>query len=249
LTPDNFGVYLTGSFATGEGDQDSDIDVAVVWEPAGLLDYQSLAIENSISNSRQLTGGRLDPMSLRSEFLSSALMAAKMPGLKAASKLLAGSDLLALAVMPTLAQHRAALGDRARDLIRKMHRQRRLESWIGLPDPDRPFFGYTRRLQWYPAGIEEGTGEIVELAAGMAAPIAAGLTNEYIVGKADAIRRFVTASDDTWAGLVERVYRRCRINWHNQVPERTDERDELTQLCLSIHAFENHFLDQFGGDP
>ena len=249
LPAERYGVYLMGSFATGEGDADSDIDAAIVWDAAGLPDFSDRLMQNAIENARLLNGPRLDPLPASVVFFRGHLLSAKLPGLLRASKLLAGSDLLSGVEMPTLAEHSRGLEDRARHLMRRVHGIARLGASVNLPAVEAPFFGYTRRLMpWHPPGVDEATCEMVELAAGLAAPMAVNLGADFITGKRDAVEKFVSVGAPPWSGFVDALYRRCRIDWRYRIPEGPDERAELSDLCLSLHALEGHFLQEFGGD-
>ena len=114
-----------------------------------------------------------------------------------------------------------------------------------LPDPGDTYFGYTRKRTWYPAGTDNGTREIVELVAGLSAPLAVALTGMHVTSKRHAIESYVSVAGEPWASLVSRLYRRCVVDWGNRIPESNEEQNQLRDMCLSVLAFENYYLDQF----
>jgi hypothetical protein len=105
------------------------------------------------------------------------------------------------------------------------------------------FFGYTRRRTWYPAGIPNGTREVIDLVAGLAAPMAVALTNEYVTGKRNAIDSYVAAAAEPWSSFVRTLYVRCAVQWHYRIPIDEQDQHALRDLFLSVQAFENHYLE------
>jgi hypothetical protein len=244
IPAERFSVYLMGSFAIGDGSPESDVDAAIIWQPSANT-LELIGVTNAANNSRLLCDRRLDPLVQTPRELMQSWNADKLPGLIRASRLLHGTDLLQDIPMPDIEAHLAALKQRACSLMRRIRDGEQTRSDAALPEPNHPFFGYTRRRTWYPAGIPNGTREIVDLVASLAAPLAVALTKDYVTGKRNAIESFVAVGEDPWASFVSTLYERCALDWSYRIPDDDESRDVLRDLCLSVHAFENHYLQQF----
>lgn len=241
---ERFSVYLMGSFAIGEGSTESDVDAAVIWQPSGNT-LELIGVRNAANNSRLFSHERLDPLVQTPDELVRPWNADKLPGLLRTSRLLQGVNLLQDIPMPSIDLHLAALKVRACSLMRRVRDNLRIGGEAFLPDPGDRFFGYTRRRTWYPNGIENGTREIIDLVASLAAPLVVSLKNDYVTGKRNAIESYIEIAEDPWALFVSTLYTRCVIEWGYRIPDDQDGRRMLSELCLSALAFENHYLQSF----
>jgi predicted nucleotidyltransferase len=245
IASDSFSVYVMGSFATGDGSAESDVDAAVVWDGSPNT-LELVGVSKAANNSRSLSGKRLDPLVTSVRELTQPWLADKLPGLLRKSQLLHGRDRLAEVDLPALNVHVEALRTRACSMMRNIRGGQQIRDHALLPDPDAPFVGYTRRRTWYPAGIPNGTRELVDLVAAVAAPLAAVAIGDYVTSKRSAIEMFTSSAADPWAGFVDDVYRRCAHQWRYRIPDDDDSRLQLAEFCLSANAFENHYLE---GNP
>jgi len=240
-------VYLMGSFASGDASAESDVDAAVIWIPTGNT-IELVGVGNAAQNSRLLSGKRLDPLVTTVSELDQPWMADKLPGLLAWSRLLHGPDLLAGVAKPAIDAHLTALRRRACSLMKNIRDGRWVETEAPLPDPNDPYFGYTRKRTWYPVGTESGTREIIELVAGLAAPLAVALTHEHVTSKRAAIESYIAVAEEPWANFVSTLYQLCAVKWRNRIPASLEEKDLLREMCSSVQAFENHYLEEFPCD-
>src|SRR5207245_10266185 len=142
-----------------------------------------------------------------------------LPGLIISSRLLQGIDVLKDLPMPSVEAHLAALQARACSLMRNIRDGKQVMQEALLPAPLELLFGYTRRRTWYPPTIPNGTRELVELVAGLSAPLAVAASSSYITGKRHAIESYTTAAEQPWAPFVARLYRQCAIEWRYRIPE------------------------------
>jgi hypothetical protein len=233
-----------GSFATGDGSPESDVDAAVIWQSTqNTLEF--IGVRNAADNSRLLSGKRLDPLILTTTDVTQPWLADKLPGLIISSRLLHGIDVLKDLPMPSVEAHLAALRARACSLMRNLRDGRQVMQESSLPFPSELFFGYTRRRTWYPPTVPNGTRELVELVAGLSAPLAVAASNSHVTGKRHAIESYAALAEEPWARFVATLYRQCAIEWRYRIPEDEDRRQLLSELCLSVQAFENHYLAKF----
>lgn len=114
------GYYVVGSFASGEADEMSDVDLAVIWKAiqGGPIDIQGLF--NAMHLVDYLSNGRLDLMVAELSEFQQPFRRWQAPGLRSAGKLASGADLVTELVLPTLDVHVTDLAFRAHHLMGKV---------------------------------------------------------------------------------------------------------------------------------
>jgi hypothetical protein len=128
-------------------------------------------------------------------------------------------------------------------LFRARHQPEVLTFPLDYPDPDGMFYGYDYRTYDHIAeGEHRGIKGLVTGATWAATALIALRTGRYVSGKRDCVQTYTTEVADEWAPFLEAVHRQCRGAWNYRIPQTSDERAELQQLCARMLAFENHFL-------
>ncbi len=156
LKQERFSVYLTGSFASGQGSWLSDVDVAVIWELDRTRPWELVHLNNVSRELVRISQERLDPMVLQSDQLSEPWTQTMLPELIKASVLLAGADVLRQQPLPEPQVQAEQLARRACTLIQRIHGIPANEGWVQYPDPSAPLYSYETKRVWYPKGIEQG---------------------------------------------------------------------------------------------
>lgn len=241
------GYYMVGSFASGEADEMSDVDLAVIWKAiqGSPIDIQGLF--NAMHLVDYLSDGRLDLLVAELSEFQQPFRRWQVPGLASASVLASGTDLVRELVLPPLDVHATDLAFRADKLIHKVHGGHVLGGPLSYPDPNREFYGYETKRTWYPDGVLCGTREVVDLTLACAAPFAAKLSGQLVTGKAHCARLYSGVSDPPFSEFVPTLYERCKRDWHYRIPEPQGDRVELRHYCETVLALENHVLAEFSG--
>lgn len=75
--------------------------------------------------------------------------------------------------------------------------------------------------------------------------MAVSAKRSYLTGKRHAIELYVATAEQPWAPFVRTLYARCALEWHYRIPDSDDDHHALRELCLSVLAFENHYIQSF----
>ncbi len=242
------GYYLVGSSASGEADEMSDVDVAVLWEAIQGRPIEIQSLFRTMELVDDLGLGRLDLLVAEVNEFQHPFRRWQVPGLASSSTFVSGTDLVKDIALPTQEVHVNDLAFRARQLIGKVHGRHMSQGPLEYPDASSEFFGYEKRRTWYPEGTETGTKEIVDLAIGCAAPFAAKLSGQLIRAKAHTVEVYRGCSDRPFSESVPALYARCKQDWHYRIPQSQEDRNELRQYCEMVLTLENRVLAEFHGN-
>lgn len=112
---------------------------------------------------------------------------------------------------------------------------------LDYPDPDGEFFGY----EVVPARPDapHGTRVLVANTAWTATLLLALETGRFAGRKSQSIQQCKTYLPDDWrAQLAVTIYETCKTTWGYAIPERTEDRQRLRDLCRQTRALENEYL-------
>lgn len=239
------GYYLIGSWAEGETNALSDIDVAVVWTRDAPTEGDRARGEAVLASLA--SGIRLDVAMLAESEVPSSLIGVN---LKLSSRLIHGVDIRDRLPLPPLADYTESVKEGAHYFIWRVLRGTNRLSRIDYPDPDDEFFGYaTKRIEaWYPPNLTCGLKEWVSTATRIARALLALQRGEYVGSTSAAIASYCALIADGWADYLDLLYRKGRIEWAYRVPEAEADREMLRDLCRRFLGFERHFLT-IAGEP
>jgi hypothetical protein len=187
------------------------------------------------------SGVRLDVV-VRGETELSGLHAVLQQALRSGSRLVYGEDLRQdLPPVDHEAYTRAAWDGALHFCLQQLRGAASAEYPMTCPEPDDEFYGYaTARIgEWYPPGTRRGTKELVATVSRLAAARVATASEERAGGKREACRLFGRVVGGPWAGFVDDIFERGKLQWHYRVPEEAGEREALRALCEKMAPFEN----------
>ncbi len=231
--------YLIGSWAEGEANALSNIDVAIVWTPAELTEDHRAHAERILA--RLASPIRLDVgMMVEHDVPASPIGV----NLKLSSTHLSGPDIRERLPLPPLEQYTQSAVEAAYVFMSRILRGTEASDDINYPDPEDEFFGYARKRveAWYPAEITSGLKEWVSTATRIVRALVAMQHGRYVGSKGEAIAAYRTDIGDDWSPYLSTLYGKGKIEWAYRVPDDEDERVLLRELCRRFLAFERHFL-------
>jgi hypothetical protein len=235
------GVYLVGSHAVGEAIPGSDIDLLALFKGQQSADEQARFAEVRQA-CKQRCALALDMSSQGEE----RLLALGGVWFQTASRLLYGDDIRPLVPRKPVESHARDLMHSVVPLLARVRGDPpALALPLGYPDPAGALYGYDRRtVQVGGAARSVGTKDLASNTLAIANALTLRAVGRYVGdGRKAAIpRQYRLQIGDQWAGLVEAVFERCRLDWGYAVPEGAAERAELRALCEGVLGFENHFL-------
>jgi len=237
------GYYLVGSYAYGEAQPSSDIDLIVMLKDE-LVSADRERFAAARAACARISLARLD-LSLESEanFL-------RVGGVwfQTASLLVYGEDIRPRIPRKPVANHiRYAMHAIFPLLARVRGNAVQLTFPLAYPDPTGIVYGYDARYSDSDDPQDTPTKDLVTnvLAAANALTL---LTTQRYVGsgkKSDIPRQYTIWIGDQWATLVEQVVELCRIRWGYRVPEAESDIAHLRSLCQQALGFENAFLQRY----
>jgi len=232
--------YLTGSHVDRTTIALSDLDLLVLFkEPFAPPDQATAQRLNLVLYLSRLCPLRLD-VPARSETVLS-------PGegvtLLRAARLVYGEDIRDRVALPDHHEYVQWADDAARAFCARLHDVTSLVDPLDYPDPAGEFFGYDRvRIPaWYPPSTTQGIKELVTAVGRMATALVALQTDCYIATKAEAFRLYRECLHDEWTLYLDTLYAKGKGEWEYCVPEDTEARQILYDLCQQTRGFANHF--------
>jgi len=237
------GYYLVGSYAYGEAQPSSDIDLIVMLkDELGSADRERFAIARA--ECKRISATSLD-ISLDSE---AKFLRVGGVWFQTASLLMYGED-----IRPRI--HRKPVANHIRDLMHTMFpllarvrgTPELLTFPLDYPDPAGIVYGYDARNNDSndPECLRTKDLVTIVLAAANALTL---LTAQRYVGsgkKSDIPRQYTIWIGDQWAALVEQVVELCRIRWGYRIPDSEADIVHLHSLCRQALGFENAFLQRY----
>ncbi len=109
------------------------------------------------------------------------------------------------------------------------------------------FYGYTKKriAAWYPAGIEQGTKELITGVTRTATALLALRAQQYVGTKSASIRLYRDYIADEWTEYLETLYRKGKSEWQYAVPDHPADQQLLRELCQHTLAFENQYFQHY----
>lgn len=240
------GYYLFGSHADGSAVPASDLDLVVVFRGEGATREAVAAATDLAAVWSRERGTHLDVLVLG----EGALRRVGHFRVKHGSVPLYGEDIRA--ALPAIA-HEAYVRTYARAPVgyaaRGFRHADRLAYPLTYPDPTTPFCGYVLDD---PAPLKA----LVAAACWCASLLVTFEVGLTVATKADGVVLYRSHLGGPWADYLDTLYDHGKQRWGYRLPEATDERALLRDLCRRHLAFENHYfaryrrylLDALGGD-
>jgi len=231
--------YLIGSWAEGESNALSDIDVAIMWTCAHFVDDDRV-------RSQQILASLASPIRLDAGMIAERDVPASLIGvnLKLSSMHLSGPDIRVRLPLPPLETYTESVTEGAYFFMTRILQGVEDLDRVDYPDPDDEFFGYTRKRlgAWYPTEVISGLKEWVATATRIARALVAIQAGRYVGGKGEAIATYRAHIGGEWGEYLSTLYQKGKIEWGYRVPEDEIDRNLLRDLCRRFLALEKHFL-------
>lgn len=230
--------YVTGSYADGTAVPASDLDVMIVLKHSATRDELDKIFDMADHISL------LSPMFLDLEGIGEDQILVKGYFLKSASLFLYGDDIRDAIQTPDM-------DDYIRDCIQApiyfmTHIARGLPVvTFPLDYPDRmgEFYGYD-----YNSLEDHHDTKVLMAIIGHAATAMIALkTRQFVGNKSQCLSMYQQHIDDEWTNLLTEIYTLCRNAWNYSIPENTEDRRRLRDICHQTLLFENHFLKLYRG--
>lgn len=248
--PEKFrSVYVIGSTVDSSATEISDLD-GHVYLTDNATNSDITQAKAVLSALQQVSPVRLD---ISVGTVRKGVFASGSPDvrIKLGGFLVAGEELRGELEMPSLQTYRSWMRRWPDRFIPLMH-DGNTEQPVTYPAPEDEFFGYTqiRVPVWYPAGVDQGTKELVAAVCWVASAIIALKTEEYVVTRKQSVDNYQSLIADEWSGLVKTTYEYCKLKWQYRIPRSVEERKALTRICEQFPEFCSHYYTEFGvGDP
>jgi predicted nucleotidyltransferase len=244
LLPDRVrGYYLVGSYAYGEAQPSSDVDLVVVLkDELGQADRQQFVAARA--ECKRISVVPLD-ISLESE---AKLLRVGGVWFQTASLLVYGEDIRPRIPRKPVANHIRDVMHALVPLLARVRGNPALLTFpLDYPDPAGMVYGYDARYSDSNDPQYTPTKDLVTnvLAAANALTL---LTAQRYVGsgkKSDIPRQYTIWIGDQWTTLVEEIVELCRIRWGYRMPEAEADIAHLRGLCQQALGFENAFLQRY----
>lgn len=237
------GYYVIGSYADASSVPISDIDIVIVFGTA-LSNAQFGQMNALAQHCAAISPLRLDMLfALRGE-----LSGTERTLLKIGSRCVYGRDLRDTLELPPIGEYqRDVTWSPYRFLGQILRGQELLHYPLNYPDGADRFFGYTQKRipEWYPAGVERGTKELISGVTRTATALLALRARQYVASKGGSVRAYREHIGDAWSDYLEMLYRKGKIEWQYAIPPNSADQELLHELCEQTLAFENHYFWQY----
>lgn len=237
------GYYLKGSYTDGTAVPASDIDVDILF-----VDSFRSREEHEKAQQTSEYCSLISPIELELNLYGEGqALRIGLPELKFASVLLHGEDIRdKLVLIPLEWWQRSLMHVPYRFFSRIREKPEFLVFPLNYPDPEGQFYGYDKRKSRDAVGsLRPGTKEIINCVGKSALAIIALKANIYVNDINDCLKQYRTRINDEWTDLIQDVYAKCRRTWEYCVPEDTDDRKQLKNICERTLVFENYFLSLY----
>ena len=237
------GYYLKGSYTDGTAVPASDIDVDILFVDSF---YSREEHEKAQRTSEYCSS--ISPIDLELNLYGEGqAFRLGLPELMFASVLLHGEDIRdKLVLIPLEWWQRILMHIPYRFFSRIRGNPEYLLFPLVYPDSKAEFYGYdTREARAADSSMHAGTKEIINCVGKSALAIIALKAKTYVNDKNDCLKQYQTRINDEWTHLIQDVYSKCRKTWEYFVPEDTEDRKQLKNICERTLAFENYFLSLY----
>jgi hypothetical protein len=164
--------------------------------------------------------------------------------IKAASVLLYGENLRDTLVMPPFDDYVRNVTSAPLLFFADVHREASFLTFpLTYPDPEGEFYGYCANSSR--EDTRDGTKMLVHIVGFAATCLIALHAGRIVKKKSDWLPMYKAYVNDTWTALLEAIYNRCKGEWGYRIPESSDERQVVRELCRQTLAFENYYLRHY----
>lgn len=230
--------YLHGSFIDGTGIETSDIDLFLVAR-ATFSKQEREKIQALMHNCALFSPLMVEIIALD----EASVLRDGHFRIQAASQLLWGDDLRAEMPAQTLEQYVRMYARFPFVYIAPMLRQtERLVAPLTYPQPTGEFYGYDQQAL---PPRNEPRHNIKKLVTGVcwaATLLLAWQAGKTVPGKHASVQMYRECINDEWATFIEEMYTWGNQRWRYLVPQNSDERQHLREMCAQTLAFEQHYL-------
>jgi hypothetical protein len=237
------GYYLVGSYAYGEAQPASDIDLIVMLKgELEQVDRQQFAAARA--DCARIGLVPLD-LSLDSE---AKLLRVGGVWFQTASLLLYGEDIRPRIPRKPVLNHTRDLMHALLPLLARVRgNPAQLAFPLDYPDPGGVLYGYDARFGDSDDAERVRTKDLVTNVLAAANALTLLKAQRYVGSgkKSDIPRQYTIWIADQWAPLVEQVVELCRVHWGYRVPQAEAEIAHLRNLCRQALGFENAFLERY----
>ena len=235
--------YVIGSYSDSSMVSSSDIDLVIVF--AKPLTHEQLRQAFSLAGHCSL----ISPIRLDIELeLEQNLADINRVILKLGSALIYGEDIRETFTLPPIeAYQRDVTWSPYRFFGQVIRDQEILTYPLNYPDPQAPFYGYTRKriASWYPDTVEQGTKELITAVTRTATALLALEAHQYVGTKGASIKSYRAHIDDEWAEYIETLYQKGKVEWQYAIPDAAADQQLLRSLCQRTLAFENFYFQRY----
>ncbi len=234
------GYYLVGSYAVGEARPSSDIDLIV------LCKHELEAGERQSFAPVRDAGKRISAIPLDIT-LDSEDKFFRIGGVwfQTASMFLYGEDVRPRIPRKPVERHIRDLMHSMYPLLARVRGNPAVLTYpLDNPDPASALRGYDARYRDEPESRRTATKDLVNNVLCAANALTLLRARQYVGAgkKSDIPQQYRRWIGDEWTTLVEDIFEYCRVRWDYRLPDASDERAQLHELCEHALAFENHFL-------
>jgi predicted nucleotidyltransferase len=237
------GYYLVGSYAYGEAQPASDIDLIVVLkDELGQADRQRFAAARA--ECERISLAPLD-LSLDSE---AKFLRVGGVWFQTASLLVYGEDIRPRIPRKPVANHIRDVMHALFPLLARVRGNPALLTFpLNYPDPSGLLYGYDARYSDNSDPQDTRTKDLATNVLAAANALTLLVAQRYVGSgkKSDIPRQYAIWIGDQWATLVEEVIELCRIRWGYRIPDAEAGIAHLRGLCQQALGFENTFLQRY----
>lgn len=116
---------------------------------------------------------------------------------------------------------------------------------LAYPDPAGEFYGYDQPHLPHRREEHRNIAGMIATACWAATIIVAWDARRTVRARSESVPMYKRSIGDEWTPFLEELYARGKEQWHYLIPESAGDRRMLHDLCVSMLAFENHYLQRF----
>lgn len=233
--------YLHGSFADGTAVETSDIDLFVVARDT-FTAQERAHVQQIMASCALISPFMVEMMGLD----ETILLQQGHFRIKTASRFLWGEDIRTQMPEQTMAQYLQLYAHFPFIYMTSMLRgSERVVYPLTYPQPDGEFYGYDQPLLPPKNEPRRNIKKFVTTICWATTVLVAWQAGQTVSGKQASVQQYQEAVHDEWTPFIRDIYAWGNRCWHYLIPERTEERKHLRDLCAQALAFENYFLRQY----